>query len=319
MRWEKVLLDHDELRPIWRCLLSVVMILLAYLGIAIALGMVFGGVGRWPRLLGNLFWLNLCMLPALFGIFKIMTGFFDEKPLASVGVALRGRWRQELGLGLGLGAAMIFLVAGLERLLGLATFLWTTDSPQRVLAVGGFLFVLVLVAASNEELVFRGYPFQRLVDSVGPPAAVAAFSALFGLAHLANPSPTWVSTLNTMLIGVPLAVAYLRTRSLWMPIGMHFAWNFLEGYVLGLPVSGLAFPAAVAQAESHGAAWLTGGTYGPEGGLLTTQVIVAATVYLCFSERIYMSEETKQLLSGPTIPKQEPAASPAATRGLDDR
>ncbi len=299
-RWENVLLLDGQLRPILRFLISVAMIVLAYVGIGIFLGIVFSISGRQPQLMVSLFWSGLLMLIALLGIFRILTGVFEGKPLGSAGLAFCGRWKMELGIGVGLGTSMIFLVAGLERSLGLANFAWNAGQPGRVLVTGFFFCLLMFIAAVNEEMAFRGYPFQRLVDSMGPVGAVAVSSALFGLAHLGNPFHTWFSTFNAMLVGVPLAVAYLRTRALWMPIGIHFAWNFVEGYGLGLPVSGLVLPATAVKPAVHDFAWLTGGTYGPEGGLLTSAAIAAATLYLSLSRSIYTSEEMKALVFGPS-------------------
>lgn len=290
------------------------MIALAYLSVGILLGLLFGMMKQPPGFIVAFLLANLLLLPALLGIFKLLTGVFDGKPLGSVGLAFCGGWIRELGIGLGLGAAMILLVAGLERLLGLANFVWSASSPGRLLLAGGLSCLLLFLAATNEELMFRGYPFQRLIDSLGPAGAVAVTSALFGLVHLGNPSPGWISTLNTMLVGLPLAVAYLRTRALWLPTGIHFAWNFFQGYGLGLPVSGIALPVTVLRAEVHGEAWLTGGNYGPEGGVLATGVIFASTVYLVFSKSIYMSEEMKTLVFGPTPSSEglaEVVASPA--------
>ena len=110
-----------------------------------------------------------------------------------------------------------------------------------------------------------------------------------------------MSTLNTALIGVPFAVAYLRTRSLWMPIGMHFIWNFLLGFLLGLPVSGLLVPASVLTARVGGPVWMTGGEYGPEGGVLVTGAILLVTVYVSFTKSIYTSDKMKALVFGPAI------------------
>lgn len=290
------------MRPIWRFFLSAAMVFFIYVFISLLVGGVFRKAGFDPQAQFFHFFLcmNLVLLPALLFLFKMMSDLFEGKPLAAVGLAFRGRWRMELALGLGLGAAMIYLVAALERALGLASFGWGEVSPGRALAGGAFLFLLLAVAATNEELTFRGYPFQRLVDCLGPAGAVAVSSALFGLVHLGNPARTWVSTLNTMLVGVPLAVAYLRTRALWMPIGMHFAWNFLQSYGLGLPVSGIILPDRLVRAEVHGQEWLTGGAYGPEGGLLATLSIAAGTLYLIRARSIYVSEEMQALVFGPS-------------------
>ena len=158
------------------------------------------------------------------------------------------------------------------------------------------------MAAINEEATFRGYPFQRLVESISPVGAIAITSALFGFMHLGNPHHTWISTINTMLVGIPFAIAYLRTRSLWMPVGMHFIWNFLMGYLLGLPVSGIIVTHSVFEARVQGPAWVTGAAYGPEGGVLATVVIVIATVYLSFSKSIYTTEDMKALVHDPVPP-----------------
>jgi hypothetical protein len=168
---------------------------------------------------------------------------------------------------------------------------------------GILLFLLLMVAAADEELVFRGYPFQRLVEVAGPVAAVVVASALFGAAHLRNPFQSWISTLNTALVGVMLAICYLRTRALWLPLGIHFAWNFVQGYVLGLPVSGVAFPRAIFQTKISGPSWLSGGAYGPEGSILCLSVIAAGTVYFFVSRRICTASEMQHLVLGRTNEK----------------
>jgi hypothetical protein len=298
MKVERVFLVDGKVRPIWRFFLSIPIVLLAMLVAQKAGAFVSGGLHQveWGRFI----WPSLFTLAALLAAYKVLTLALDRRPLGSVGLAFCGRWQVELGLGLGVGALMIAMVGVLERLLGAAQFSLNSAPPDRFAAWGAGALGMLFVAATNEELVFRGYPFQRLADSLGAAAAVALFAGLFGLAHLGNPSRTWVSTLNTMLVGIPLAVGYLRTRSLWLPVGLHFAWNFLQGFGLGLPVSGLGPPFSVLKARVSGSELLTGGSYGPEGSLLTTGVIAAATVYLSLSKRIYISEEMRLLVFGPT-------------------
>ncbi len=191
---------------------------------------------------------------------------------------------------------MLSVAIVLEWACGFAHFSFT---PHPMLRVGSFSLMLFAVAAANEEAIFRGYPFQRLAESITPVGAIAATSALFGLAHLANPHRTWISTLNTALVGIPFAIAYLRTRSLWMPIGMHFIWNFLMGFFLGLPVSGFTISASALTARVQGPTWLTGGDYGPEGGLLAMGAILVGTAYLSFAKSIYTTEEMKARVFAP--------------------
>jgi hypothetical protein len=204
-------------------------------------------------------------------------------------------------MGLGIGGIMMVSVGGAEALLGLARFAPNPLPASAELAYGSGLFLILLISATNEELVFRGYPFQKLVESLGPPGAVAVGSACFGLAHLGNSHHTWISTVNTMLVGIPLSIAYLRTRSLWMPVGMHFAWNYVQGFVFGLPVSGFTFTTTLLNAKVHGGGWLTGSAYGPEGGLLCTIAALGAGIFLFFSPRIRMSGRMKELVYGPSL------------------
>jgi membrane protease YdiL (CAAX protease family) len=292
----RIFIADGKLRPIWRFLLSIPMVILAMLVAGMVAGFVLARATPQGRVVGA----QLFALAALLAAFKLLTSLLDRRPLGSVGLAFCGRWHLELGMGLGFGALMIFAVAALERLLGIAHFTLNSASPGQFAGWGVGLLAFLFVAATDEELIFRGYPFQRLADALGPAAAVALFSGAFGLVHLRNPDHTWLSTLNTMLVGVPLAVAYLRTRALWLPVGIHLAWNYFQGFGLGLPVSGLGVPFSVLRAEVTGNQLLTGGAYGPEGGLLATGVIAAATVYLSLSKRIYISKEMRTLVFGPT-------------------
>lgn len=292
MIWDQLFLVDGVLRPIWRFLIAVAMIVFAHLAVGVFLGITFEALRMPPA--HYLLWASCLVLVALLASFKILTGFFEGKPLSSIGLAFCERWKSELAIGVFLGTAMILAVAAVEWGLGLARFTWNFNSAGQVSSGGAYFGLLFAVAATNEELAFRGYPFQRLVDSFGPVAAVGTSSLFFGLVHLGNPSHTWLSTCNTALVGVPLAVAYLRTRALWLPIGLHFAWNFFQSYVLGLEVSGIQFSGTLLKSDVHGSLLLTGGNYGPEGGVLATGVIVVATLYLLTSRSIYTNDDRRE-------------------------
>ena len=295
----KVVLESSRLRPFVRLLLSVAGIII----VTTAAGIVAIGMGTpfdWlPRGLALLFWFNLLSLPLLLALYTLLTHRFEGRPLGSVGVALHPRWKNELAMGMAAGTAMLLAVASIERLLGVARFSLGPSHAAGVVLAGGFYVLALMVAASVEELIFRGYPFQRLVEVAGPAIAVIAVSIVFGAAHLRNPFQSWISTVNTALVGVLLAVCYLRTRALWLPIGIHFAWNFVQGYVLGFPVSGMVFPRGILQANVSGPPWLTGGAYGPEGSILSIGVIAAGTVYFFVSRRIFATREMQGLALGP--------------------
>jgi hypothetical protein len=308
MTLEDFFLLDGNLRPIWRFFLSVVLVFLAYSLAHVLAGVVWDLIPRASAWYGFSFIFELL---ALLGSFKLMTRLFEHKPLAVVGLAFHPRWVKELCVGLGIGGIMMVSLGGVEALLGRARFARNPLPARAELAYGGGLFLILFITATNEELVFRGYPFQKLVQSLGPPAAVAVSSAFFGLAHLGNSHHTWISTLNTMLVGIPLSLAYLRTRSLWMPVGMHFTWNYIQGFVFGLPVSGYTFSSSLLKVQVHGATWLTGSEYGPEGGLLSTIVVVGAGIYF-LTARIPMSERMRELVLGPSRDAATKAAIPVS-------
>jgi membrane protease YdiL (CAAX protease family) len=296
MNSDRIFIEDDCLRPIWRFFLSILLLFAAFV--------LTGGMLKTAFLVGKVhpsvfvaaFWQSLVGLIAIIAAFKSMTAVFDRRPLGSMGLAFHPRWWRELGRGLVVGGAMLCGTVMLERVCGFAHFTFT---PHPMLRAGSFTFMFLAVAATNEEAVFRGYPFQRLAESITPVGAIAFTSGLFGLVHLANPHRSWISTLNTALVAIPFAIAYLRTHSLWMPIGMHFIWNFLQGFILGLPVSGLNVPVSILTAHVQGPIWMTGGEYGPEGGLLAMAAILAVTVYLAFTKSIYTCEEMKALVLAP--------------------
>ena len=180
------------------------------------------------------------------------------------------------GIAGGAGGAALIVVAAVVS--GLANF---DTVPLAVRAWGGIpvLAVVLLFGSVGEELVFHGYAFQHLVRHMGEFATVLPVGILFGLMHLGNQNVTLLAVVNTIAWGVLLGCAYLRTRALWLPIGMHFGWNVAMPF-LGVNLSG--FTIAVTGYELHwrtGVLW-GGGAYGLEGGLLTTVVVAGLFVLL---------------------------------------
>jgi membrane protease YdiL (CAAX protease family) len=296
MNSPEMFLEDEHLRPIWRFFLSVVVLFAAFSLTVETVETGFLIADVHPSVRNVIFWQSLVCLAIMIAAFKLITATFDRRPLGSMGLAFHSRWWTEFVRGAVVGAAMMLLIALLTWGCGFAHFTFT---PHPVLLAGSFSLTLFAVAAAKEEIIFRGYAFQRLVEVITPVGAIAVTSAFFGFAHLANPHRSWISTVNTILAGIPLCVAYLRTRSLWMPIGVHFVWNFLQSFFLGLPVSGLVISGSLLTARVQGPTWLTGGDYGPEGGLLATGAILLGTAYLTFAKSIYTSEEMKALVFAP--------------------
>jgi hypothetical protein len=138
-----------------------------------------------------------------------------------------------------------------------------------------FLVALtILLGAAASETAFRGYPFQRLVEAVGPVLATLLLTMFFGLLDWHNIGLGTAGVLPVMLLQVILCMAYLRTGSLWMPWGIQLAWHFTMGALFGLPVSGVLRYSTIVQSEAHGPVWLTGSFFGPAGSVLAPWVLL---------------------------------------------
>ncbi len=286
----------DRMASIWRFLLAVVVIFAVLTLAGASVGTIFMMAGLQPRLEITVFWEAIIFVGVILATFKLILAALDRRRLGSMGLAFHPRCWLELTQGLTLGALMILLVAVAEWRCGYASFGFSHRAT-----LPGTLFGLCLFAAAaiKEEVIFRGYALQRLTEAITPVGAILVTSALFGLVHMANPHHTWISTANTALVGVTFSVAYLRTQALWLPIGLHFIWNFILGTILGLPVSGLIMTPSLLAAHISGSERITGGAYGPEGGLVATVVIVIATAYLALSKSIFAAEEMKALVATP--------------------
>ena len=132
-------------------------------------------------------------------------------------------------------------------------------------------------AAVTEEVVFRGVLFRVVEGRLGSWPALILTAALFGASHLLNPHASpWGAVAIAVEAGAMLAAAYTATRTLWLPIGVHFAWNFAEGGVFGMSVSGTDQPPGLLHSTLAGSTWITGGDFGPEAGVFS--VLVCSTV-----------------------------------------
>ena len=220
--------------------------------------------------------LNILVLfvPSILSLL-IMARYVDRVPLAVFGVTNHEGSLRDLGTGVALAGGMLALTLVGAFAFGDARIEWAASAatvPAIVLTVG-----VLAMGALNEELVFRGYPFQVLMKGIGPWGAMLLISSIFGFLHFNNPGATLLSTFNTILAGVLLCLSYLKTRSLWLPYGIHIGWNAGLAVLLGYPVSGLD-TASILETHVSGPEALLGGSYGPEDGLLGTVIFAAGAV-----------------------------------------
>jgi membrane protease YdiL (CAAX protease family) len=190
-------------------------------------------------------------------------------------LALR-RWLPDGGKGLAIGLALISAVVAVLAVAGgyaITGFdpaaLWWRD-----------LLVVGLGTAVAEEILFRGVLFRVVEEGLGTWAALVISALFFGGVHMNNPNASlWSSFAIAVEAGLLLAALYHASRSLPLVIGVHAAWNFAQGTLYGIPVSGTR-PSGLVIAETHGPAWLTGGAFGVEASVITVLLSAAITVGL---------------------------------------
>lgn len=179
-------------------------------------------------------------------------------------------------LGILLGAAPAAFAVGLSLAAGGASFQPDSGSTGDYLRSVAVTTLLLAPAALVEELMFRGVGQVLLARVFGRVRAVLALSGLFALAHVLNPNTTALGLVNIALAGVFLGAAFYAPGGLWTAWGAHLGWNATLA-AMDAPVSGLPFPIPLIDYQPGGPRWLTGGTFGPEGGLVATAGIILAT------------------------------------------
>lgn len=196
----------------------------------------------------------------------------EKRPLSELSSDGAAR---ELGGGLLTGAALFTTVIAVIAAAGsyTVTGLGTLTGPA-------FILLASIAAGVMEEIIFRGIIFRLTESAFGTLAAMAASAVLFGAAHVFSPHPTLLALVAIALeAGILLACAYVVTRRLWFPIGIHAAWNFAQGGVFGMAVSGNRSKGWL-EGVTSGPEWLTGGEFGPEASLVSIVVCFALAVVL---------------------------------------
>ena len=263
--------SNGRLRPAWAFVLSALLSCGAFVTVGyVAAALAGDHVLRFEVIFRPI----LCVvLLALFSWLLTIANHVEAHRIAAQGLPFALGWAKQFGVGCMLGLLLVGVAIMPIAIWGGLTFR-AVISVRIVIRIAVVLFVL-LSGALAEELMFRGYPFQRLVEATGAAGAIVVFSLLFGVVHLLNPGASIWGLLNTVAIGVLLSIAYLRTRALWLPWGLHFAWNLALGLILGLPVSGFRLFNVAVHTTASGPKWLTGGSYGVEAGAPCVLAILA--------------------------------------------
>ena len=210
-------------------------------------------------------------------------GQHQQNPVRAMGLARRTGTAREFALGAAIGWAGMAVCALIIALFGgLVIFFYTN---WRQFAEIPLDLAILLIAALAEEVAFRGYPFQRLIEATGPLFATFLLSILYAVVHITNTGASPASFIVAMLAGWLLSIAYLRTRALWVSWGIHFSWNASMAVLFGLPLVGLTRFSPVISSTALGPTWLTGLDYGPEGSAIAIVVMLGLIVLTLYATR----------------------------------
>jgi len=302
---------EDELRSGWRlaafvvCLYVLILLISAIAGLAAVLVPSLRSIiepppgGEHPgRAIVQFIVQSAVSLSSAIVATWICARALEHRSLGSVGFKLNRGWWRLFVVGSLLGAGTLGLAIAAEAATGGVAFRPQGHRPGQLVSSFVSLFLAFLMAAAFEELAFRGFAFQALVHNTGPVVAVLVMSVVFGLAHLGNPNPTLISTTNTILAGIWLSVAYLVTRNLWLSTALHYSWNLGMVYLFGLPVSGISTfdSLGLLAGQDKPPVWISGGDYGPEGGLAASVVLIVSTLFIWRSGWFKVSAEMAEAI-----------------------
>lgn len=306
MQFKDIFINHHaEVRVGWR-LLWFLTILIPLLWI---IKTFLAGVG-----VRNDFVLRALVLAAVLSASYVLTRFVNKKPFGAIGLSLHPGTFREFGIGSLLGFLMMMGVFVFDIMTGYVHLSWRGIGAIESVGIVAWALVYFAVAAFLEEALYRGYFFQTLIQWITFLPATLVMSSLFAYAHSVNPHATAFSLINVGLAGVWLSVAYMKTRSLWLPFGLHVSWNFSQTTLCSFPTSGVSFEGLkLFDLTQSGPEWITGGAFGPEGGALATAALIVCTWYILKSkdlqapEGIVTLDSVEDLLPSPRFEKDSPA------------
>jgi hypothetical protein len=270
--------EERRLRAGWRLLVFLVMLLV----VAVVEGRVRAGLaGHLPDLYEGL--VRALVFALLIAVVLYLAGrVLDHRRMSDYGFHFGRKWWSDLGFGLMLGALLLFGVLAVELAVG-----WVNVTGRFGPSPGQPFIATILVGvvaasavAFGEEASYRGYPIKNLTEGIagarwGVVIAVVIPAVFFGLAHATNENATWLSTFNIVIFGLLFGTGYVLTGELALPIGLHFGWDFVQGFVFGVVAEGKHYGSVLVLTGDSSARLWTGRPYGAEGGLLGTAAFIA--------------------------------------------
>ncbi len=290
--------------PIWRVVFFCLTFCLANL-ILIALVFLIAYFFFSSRQISPL-WILIALYPMWFALVFFFRRKIEKRDVKSLGFSSEG-WFKYFVLGLLSGSLIIAFIFFVNLLMGeiaIKSYGWAGGRP---LIIKSLLFFTAV--AFMEEIIFRGYIFQNLLEGANPFWAITISSLLFALGHIINAGLNPLGIFNIFLFGVFLCLIYILLRNLWFPVGFHLTWNFFQGNIFGFPIYNL--PSQSYFQITRRAGLYTGGGFGPEGSILCTMILATMILILSYlidwrvHRFIMVGEEAKVDLTGEGVEKEE--------------
>ncbi|MCH7495206.1 MAG: CPBP family intramembrane metalloprotease [Candidatus Marinimicrobia bacterium] len=224
----------------------------------------------------------------------IVLKWIDKRPFKTLGLWFSPGWFKEFSIGLGIGFGLLTTLFLIFWLTGLVEVTAGARGIELGITLLSFL-ILFALAGLLDELMLRGYLFQAFIEGSNALVAVVVLSLIFSIMHMFNPNFSAGGALNIFLAGVMLSVAYIKTRSLWLPTGLHMAWNWTQGPLWGMNVSGIDIQNSFMVSVPQGPELLSGGEFGAEGSLISSVVIILVIWYMWRASWLKPSEANSAL------------------------
>jgi membrane protease YdiL (CAAX protease family) len=284
-----------KLRSGWRFAIFVA----AYIFVSVLIALIVGALVFGFALQGSSLFLVssiASLIPAL--VLGWLCGKFLERlPFKALGASFTAGWFKHFLIGSLLGSATLSFAVAIAAVFGDLHFSFSGAAAYELISSALLSFLIFAAAAAFEEALFRGYILQTFARSGLAWFAIIITSVFFGIVHLYNPNANYFAAANTVLAGIWFGVAYLKTRDLWLVWGLHLFWNWMQGSIFGIEVSGLTdiVTTSLLKESDHGPAWLTGENYGIEASIACTVALLASTVAIHFMPGLKPSEEMIEL------------------------
>lgn len=293
-----------RIRAGWRLLMQLVLALLLYIPLSLIASQ-FGGQNMQIIAFGMAVTLSVWIAGLA----------FDKRPIKDFGLRVDAQWWRDCLTGFLMATLVMSLIVLFQWLMGWIEFTgfgWNRSSQRNFVALLGGYVLTMAVVGFYEELWSRGYQLRNLTEgfyngenrNAAGIIAIVISSLAFGFLHIGNPNVTLLGIVVIFLAGAMLALPYVVTGQLGLSVGLHFAWNVIQGALYGLPVSGIRFRQSVLQLEVTGPEIWTGGRFGPEGGILGVigVLLLIAMTWALLRYKKYPIAISKELVAPPSPP-----------------